>query len=193
MALGFYTVAYFVWAAEVQDDAFLHKNSDESTTLRQKFMATITLGLIATGLGIAGLFFPILLIPAGVVLTLSNLFWCWSEFHRANKLSAEQPNTKQQNDAYFQYVCVVTLCQRLNDRPRLNRIICAGFLILCFRDNPGFSWHYYRRLGSCDLFTHPTATKPTSPILSSAPLSQPLSTSTAQPSAESLAFSLAFQ
>lgn len=115
IALALYGIGYMLWVIESIISPDKRRNPAEwygFISTKTQFILASVVGLIATGLGIAAIFFPILLIPACWLFTLSNLCWLLGEHQKTEHPpdSEIEPNYQPaRQNAYFQYVLVVSL------------------------------------------------------------------------------------
>ncbi len=115
IALALYGLAYLIWLVETILNPDKRPNPAEwygFASIKTQLLVTCVIGLIATAFGIAAIFFPILLIPACWLFTISNICWLIGEHQKTeNPPNAEQDPDYQhaKQKAYFQYVLVVSL------------------------------------------------------------------------------------
>jgi hypothetical protein len=132
--LGMYLLGYAVWlyGARVhpEENYDLKEFPYNITTLRQKVTASAVIGIIASALGFGAIFMPILMVPACIVFTISNLFWCWSEYHinqQSQKDGTRSTIKKDAQKSYFHYVLIATHCWR--DLCNLNHYLHFSYLL----------------------------------------------------------------
>lgn len=112
VSLLFYAMAYSVWFLS----SHFHPNHDPEekewygfAQFKEQHLFAATIGLLATTLSIAGIFVPILLVPAAWLFFASNLMWTIGEYHKLKNpplYDEEYSHTYQQS--YFYYAITMS-------------------------------------------------------------------------------------
>ncbi|WP_173237143.1 hypothetical protein [Legionella antarctica] len=112
VSLTFYMMGYAVWflASHFYPN---HIPKEEEwygfAQFKEQYLFAATLGLLATGLSIAGFFMPVLLIPAGWTFLASNFMWTSGEYNKLNSPSPHDKNFSYTHQkAYVSYAVTMT-------------------------------------------------------------------------------------
>ena len=117
VALSLYGIAYGLWLVE----SLLRKDSRQLpnewygfASLNQQSLLTCAIGLVGTALGIAAIFFTVLIIPTCWLFAISNAIWLTGEYQKINispeinqKTDPDYKYSKQ--TTYLNYAVIVTL------------------------------------------------------------------------------------
>lgn len=112
LSLSFYFIAYTTWLAAsylYPDHTKHHQEWYGFAQFKQQHLLASMLGLAATALSVASIFFPILLIPTAWVFLASNALWATGEYHKLkNPLPEEENYSHSKQKAYTSYAVALT-------------------------------------------------------------------------------------
>lgn len=116
LSLGIYSLAYGSWSIA----CLLHPDHKEHhhkwygfAQIKEQFLFSSFIGLIATGLSIAAVFVPVLFPPAAWLFLIGNVLWTIGEYHKLKNPPQNNEDvsyTQQKN--YFYYAitsCAISL------------------------------------------------------------------------------------
>lgn len=113
-SLIFYAIGYFLWelaSERYASNPVLPKYWYGFSQFKDQYKTASILGGLALVCCLVGILFPVALVVAAWIFTLSNVFWSIAEYHKLKAPPAEEEekfSTRNQS-YYFKYVACVTL------------------------------------------------------------------------------------